>query len=676
MGFCGMAVSEDRRDRVAVTAKDPPFVGEMPPVIVSKRPDRLGVVERNGRDRVLEERTDPRVHDRAYPSAGAASAVRDPELRGKGFSRWRTVAMRATIVASIIVVGLLVAQDLVPGLAGRAAVVATVGTLVALLILCEFARRDVVAARSELFRSEERLSFTQSAARIGSWEVDADGVEYWSASFRDLLGVSASTPASTASFLARVHPDDRDLVTRAEAKMLTEAGEHEFEYRILGPGGELRWMLARGVCIVGAGGACERVLGVSIDITERKAEEQTNRRLEQQLIQAQRLETVGRLAGGIAHDFNNLLTGINGYADLARACLEEGRSPREEVEEIRASGARAVALTRQLLAFSRQQILQTEALDLNAVVGDAEKLLERVIGEDVRIAHVRKCEQVIVNADRAQLEQVIVNLVVNARDATPSGGQVTIEVDGIDVDADHALDLAPGRYALLAVTDTGDGMDAETAAQIFDPFYTTKAYGTGLGLATVHGIVAQSGGTIWVYSEPGQGTTFKVYLPLALAGAEAATHKQQTAPPSRGAGEHVLVVEDDRQVRAIVKKMLERQGYEVTTVADGAEALAAADSPVSFDLILSDLVMPDIGGRELIDKLKPFQPAAAVVYMSGYSDSVVRSRGVITQGNAMLEKPFSSDQLARGVRTALAAEHSDDGSGQDEGRSTGRGIER
>jgi two-component system, cell cycle sensor histidine kinase and response regulator CckA len=564
------------------------------------------------------------------------------------------MAMRSTVAASLLVVGLLATESLLPGLVARLVDFGSVITLGTLLVLCEFARRDVIAARSELFRSEQRLSFAQAAAGIGSWEVDPEGTEFWSPSFRDLLGVDARTPASTAAFRALVHPDDRDTVASADTEMLTEPGKHEFEYRILRADGEVRSLLARGLCIVDGAGRPQRVLGVAIDLTQRKADEQTNRRLELKLTQAQRLETIGRLAGGIAHDFNNLLTGINGYADLARVCLDEGRSPRDEIEEIRSGGERAVALTRQLLAFSRRQVLDNEVLDLNAVVRKTEKLLERVIGEDVRVEYICEDEPVIVSADRTQLEQVIVNLVVNASDAMSGGGRVTIEVDHLDGHPDHAPDLAPGSYARLAITDTGSGMDAQTAAQIFDPFYTTKAHGTGLGLATVHGIVAQSGGTILVDTEPGRGTTFNIYLPVAARIAEAAA-KAAPAAPKPGAGEHVLVVEDDRQVRAIVKQMLASRGYEVTTAADGSEAIAAAAAadPGSFDLILSDLVMPDMGGRELVDKVKVLQPAAAVLYMSGYSDDAVRRRGVISAGTALLEKPFSTDDLARHVRNAL-----------------------
>jgi two-component system cell cycle sensor histidine kinase/response regulator CckA len=564
--------------------------------------------------------------------------------------------MRATVVGSLLVVGLLASESLLPTRVAWLIDIGTVITLATLLALCELARRDVIAARSELFRSEQRLSFAQAASGIGSWEVDTAGDEFWSPSFRDLLGVDARTPASTAAFRALVHPDDRDAVASADAEMLTQPGKHEFEYRILRRDGEVRSMLARGLCMVDAAGEPQRVLGVAIDLTARKADEQTNRRLELKLTQAQRLETIGRLAGGIAHDFNNLLTGINGYADLARVCLDEGRSPRDEIEEIRAGGARAVALTRQLLAFSRQQVLDNEVLDLNGVVRETEKLLGRVIGEDVRVDYVRNGDPVIVSADRAQLEHVIVNLVVNASDAMPGGGGVTVEVNHVDVDADHAPDLAPGSYARLAITDTGNGMDAETAAQIFEPFYTTKAHGTGLGLATVHGIVAQSGGTILVDTELGRGTTFTIYLPLAAPTETATSSAASAAPPRRGAGEHVLVVEDDRQVRAIVRQMLASRGYEVTTASDGAEAIAAAGGQGVFDLIVSDLVMPDMGGRELVEKVRVLQPRAAVLYMSGYSDDAVRRRGVLSPGAALLEKPFSTDDLARHVRNALDAE--------------------
>jgi two-component system, cell cycle sensor histidine kinase and response regulator CckA len=292
-------------------------------------------------------------------------------------------------------------------------------------------------------------------------------------------------------------------------------------------------------------------------------------------------------------------------------------------------------------------------LDLNEIVRGTEGLLRRVIGEHVHLEHATHRGEVLVSADRTQLEQVILNLVVNAQDAMPDGGRVTIEVDEVDVAADHTLDLEPGRFALLSVSDTGPGIDPGATSHIFEPFFTTKADGTGLGLATVHGIVTQSGGTIWVYSEPGAGATFKVYLPLsAVAAAEPAV---TATPVSRhGGGEHVLVVEDDRQVRAIVKQMLVQRGF-VVTAAEGPEgALAAAlEASATFDVILSDLVMPEMGGRELVAQLRIHHPDAAVLYMSGYSDDAVRRRGVLDPGTAFIEKPFSSDALVNRLRALI-----------------------
>ena len=530
---------------------------------------------------------------------------------------------------------------------------AVVLTLVALLVFSDLSRRQVVAARRELARRGEQLAYAQEAGRIGSWEIAADGTEAWSSSFREMLGVAPEVEASTDLFHALLHPDGREAAIAADRAMLGEEGDHEFEYRIVRPDGAVRWMLARGRCLCDRDGKRRRVHGVAIDITERKSEETERTRLEQQLTQALKLETIGQLAGGIAHDFNNLLTGIGGYVELASDRIADGASPRAELAEISAAVGRATALTRQLLAFSRKQVLSAEVLDLNDVVRSAEGLLERVLGENVRLDHVARRERVLVEGDRTQLEQVLLNLAVNARDAMPDGGSITIEVDEVDVEADHTLDLEPGRFALLSVSDTGCGIDAETAARIFEPFFTTKENGTGLGLATVHGIVTQSGGTIWVYGEPGRGTTFKLYLPLA-AGELQRVESAATPPSQDGRGEHVLVVEDDRQVRAIIKQMLVRRGFVVTVAGNAVDAIAAARAD-RIDLVLSDLVMPGKGGRELVAELRELQPRAAVLYMSGYSDDAVKRRGVIEAGTAFIEKPFSSDDLVVQLRSLLDA---------------------
>jgi len=563
---------------------------------------------------------------------------------------------RMAVLATIPLVGLQFwAERASPQLFGRFADETALLVLVGLLVYVELQRRRAIATHAASARAAERVRYAQEVAHIGSWEIDAGGRETWSRAFRSLMGLPTDVAASTQAFRSLVHPEDQALVAAADERMLNEPGDHEFEYRVLRSGGEIRWMLTRGRHITEEDGARRRVLGVAMDITERKAEEVTRIQLEQQLIHAQKLETIGRLAGGIAHDFNNVLTAISGYAELARGLVAEERLPGPELDEIAAGAERAAALTRQILAFSRKQVLHEETIDLNAVVRDADGLLGRVIGEDVRLEHVLRAGEVRVNADRTQIEQVIMNLIVNARDSMPEGGRITIEVDEVDVRADHTLDLRPGRFAVLSVADTGEGMDAETAARIFEPFFTTKADGTGLGLATVHGIVTQSGGTIWVYSEPGSGTTFKIYLPLSGDDMREGAAAPAPPAPTAAAGEHVLIVEDDRQVRAIVTQMLASKGFEVTPAADADEALACADGPNPFDVVLSDLVMPDVNGRDLVAEIKRRQPHAAVIYMSGYSDDAVRRRGVLEPGSAFIEKPFSSDELVRRIRALLDA---------------------
>ncbi len=402
-------------------------------------------------------------------------------------------------------------------------------------------------------------------------------------------------------------------------------------------------------------GGTECLLGLLHDVTE-------PRLLEQQLRQAQKMEAVGRLAGGVAHDFNNLLTVITSYSDLL---LEElpGEDPkRDDIVQIRKAAEGAAGLTRQLLAFSRQQVLQPRILDLNGVVETTEKLLDRLIGEDIRLSTVLAADLGLVNSDPGQLEQILMNLVVNARDAMPHGGLLTIETANLQADdsfvRNHPL-AHPGRYATLAVTDTGVGMDEGTQAHIFEPFFTTKEQGkgTGLGLATVYGIVKQSGGFVWVYSEPGHGTTIKIYLPCAEAGALASA-AQATASDSgmpRGS-ETVLVVEDAPAVRAVVRQVLTRQGYTVLDAPDGAEALRlAAEHTGSIHLLLTDLVMPVLGGRQLSERMSQLRPETKVLYTSGYTDDAVVRHGLLETGVAFLQKPFAPEVLARKVREVLNA---------------------
>ena len=379
--------------------------------------------------------------------------------------------------------------------------------------------------------------------------------------------------------------------------------------------------------------------------------------LEQQLRQAQKMEAVGRLAGGVAHDFNNMLTVITSYSDLLFEDLEEGDPKRDDLTQIIKAATGAAALTRQLLAFSRQQVIQPRVLDVNAVVESTRKLLTRLIGEDVALVATLAPDLGLVMNDPGQVEQVIMNLVVNARDAMPEGGRLTIETANVDVGVefvrDHPL-AQPGRYVMIAVTDTGTGMDADTQAHVFEPFFTTKeaGKGTGLGLATVYGIVKQSGGFIWLYSEVGRGSAFKVYLPRIEAAAEP-VDAAAAAPLPRGT-ETVLVVEDAAAVRTVVRQMLERSGYAVLDAADGALALEiAARHHGPIHLVVTDVVMPAMGGRQLSEQLARLRPETKVLYTSGYTDDAIVRHGVLEAGVPFLQKPFTPEALVRKVREVL-----------------------
>jgi len=392
-------------------------------------------------------------------------------------------------------------------------------------------------------------------------------------------------------------------------------------------------------------------LAIQRDITERKV-------LEGQLRQAQKMEAVGRLAGGIAHDFNNLLTIIAGYSDMMLSRLAADDPLRAHVSEIRIAGDRAASLTRQLLAFSRQQVLAPQVLDLNAVVANMDKMLRRLIGEHIDLVTV--CEKRLwhVKADPGQLEQVIMNLAVNARDAMPKGGKLTLETANVELDGAYArahVAVKPGRYIMLAVSDTGCGMDSETQSHLFEPFFTTKerGKGTGLGLSTVYGIVKQSGGNVWVYSELGRGATFKVYLPQVDEPLEEPRPVEARAVAAR-ATETVLVVEDEVSVRSLVRGVLESRGYRVLEASHGADALSISDQHGGpIHLLLTDVVMPEMSGRDLASRVMPRRPEIRVLYMSGYTDDAIVHNGVLDAGTAFLQKPFTPDALARKVREVL-----------------------
>jgi PAS domain S-box-containing protein len=401
------------------------------------------------------------------------------------------------------------------------------------------------------------------------------------------------------------------------------------------------------------------IQGIARDITERKRAEEEKAKLQAQLHHAQKMESIGRLAGGVAHDFNNLLTVINGYSQLVLAKLSAGDPLGAAIAEIHKAGERAAGLTRQLLAFSRKQVLEPRVLDLNRVVEEMRPMLERLVGEDVEVRVALKAESATVHADPHQLEQVIMNLAVNARDAMPGGGKLLIETAGVGRDESYARshpEARAGRYVMLAVSDTGVGMNEETRRHIFEPFFTTKEVGrgTGLGLSTVQGIVEQSGGYIDVRSEPGHGTTFTLYLPRMED--VAADAGMPEAVPAAGGKETVLVVEDQAEVRKYAAAALRAYGYQVIQAANADEALLLCEREAErIDLVLTDVVMPNLSGPELANRLEKRWPGIKVLFMSGYADDAVMHHGVLEEGTESIPKPFSPDQLAIKVREVMGA---------------------
>jgi len=382
------------------------------------------------------------------------------------------------------------------------------------------------------------------------------------------------------------------------------------------------------------------------------------RKLEDQLLQAQKMEAVGQLAGGVAHDFNNLLTVIMSYSSMLLTDGGPGDSNRDDIQAISDAAARAAALTRQLLAFSRKQVLQLQPVNVNAVVTDVEKMLRRLIGEDISLSTHLDPQLALINADPGQLEQVLLNLAVNARDAMPDGGSLSITTDNADLSEEHGerhLGAAPGKYIMLAVTDTGTGMTREVQQRLFEPFYTTKAAGkgTGLGLATVHGIVKQLGGDVYVYSELGHGTTFKVYFPYLTTTPELVVAPTEQGEAPRGS-ETILLAEDDDALRSLGARVLGAFGYHVLVARTGGDALRiVAEHLGPIDLVATDVVMPEMSGSQLVEKVLKARPGIRVLFMSGYTDDEVMRRGVIDGQTAFLQKPFTPDMLAHKVRAVL-----------------------
>jgi two-component system cell cycle sensor histidine kinase/response regulator CckA len=510
------------------------------------------------------------------------------------------------------------------------------------------AQRGWAEAEAKYRALIEHVSAISYIAELG---VDGEWL-YVSPQVETILGFSPEEwLTDSQKWIRHVHPEDHAIVLAAE-ETANRGERFQAEYRVTRKDGRVIWVSDTAVVVTGSDSR-RSMEGIILDITERKV-------LEGQLQQARRMEAVGRLAGGIAHDFNNLLTIIKGYTELALGRVKVQPELRTDIERIEDASERAAGLVRQLLAFSRRQVLQPKVLDLNSIVVGLDKLLRRLMDEDIEMVTLVSRSVGAIKADPGQIEQVIMNLVVNARDAMPDGGRLTVETSNVELDASYAKDHAsvkPGRYVMLVVSDTGVGMSADTVAHIFEPFYTTKesGRGTGLGLSTVYGIVKQSGGYIWVYSEPGKGSAFKVYLPRVDEPLEAVTSGKALAAKRKGT-ETVLLVEDDPQVRELTRTVLAAQGYFIIEAAGPEDAERIVENDRSeIHLLLTDVIMPGISGRELAKRLTARLPRLRVLYMSGYTYNIIAHGGNLESGVAFLQKPFTPSALVEKVREVLDA---------------------
>ena len=523
--------------------------------------------------------------------------------------------------------------------------------------------RDITARKSAedaLIVKGAQLLVAQRIAGLGSYSMDIPNDTWTSSTVLDeIFGIDEKFVRSTGGWASLISPGCRERMIRYfEDQVLGRHVRFDREYKIVRRNdGQERWVHGLGELEFDEEGRPIRLFGTILDITGRKHAEEQKAKLEAQYHQALKMESVGRLAGGVAHDFNNLLTVINGYSDLLLAKLNVNDPLRGSVEEVHKAGVRAAALTQQLLAFSRKQILQPRLLDLNAVVAGMRPMLARLVGEDVKLRVELHPDPVTICADPSQLEQVVMNLAVNSRDGMPNGGKLLIETAVVELSESDVRSLpriAAGSYAVLTVTDSGVGMDEETRSHIFEPFFTTKEVGkgTGLGLSMIQGIVAQSGGCVVVLSEPGCGATFTIYLPK-VEDAPIRVDAPESVPEVGGI-ETVLVVEDQAEVREYAAAALAEYGYHVILACDAGEALSLCErGSEGIDLVLTDVVMPNMSGKELADWLRRLCPEVKVLFMSGYTDDVIAQHGVLESDYQFIQKPFSPKQLAQKVRSVL-----------------------
>jgi PAS domain S-box-containing protein len=524
-----------------------------------------------------------------------------------------------------------------------------------LLFIQDITRRK--SSAEELEKTRRRFESLVDSFDGIVWEADAETMRFTFVSRKaeELLGFPSEQWLTQARFWRnRIHPDDLDRVTQAIERARAERQGTELTYRMIGADGRNVWLRDR-VAVVAQNDGAVKLRGIMVDVSDRQGAERLLRRGEEQLAQSQRMEAIGRLASGIAHDFNTLLTTVAGYGDFLLRGLGSNHPLRREAQEIVNAAQRATELTSQLLVFARQQVLEPRVLDLDAIVAEMDLVLRRVIEEDVELITRFGSAPAKVRADAGQLQQVLLNLALNAREAMPGGGQLTIRTAAVDVDGEDRR-IEPGSYVMLAVSDNGSGMTEQIRTHLFEPFFTTKerTEATGLGLSTVYGIVKQSGGQIIVDSEPRQGTEFRIYLPR-VDGDEPLAHSPGEQIPEQLTGsETILLVEDSAAVRALAREILEKAGYTVIEAGGGPEAIdLCTNVDVAIDLVATDLVMPRMSGRELAARIAEILPRARVLYFSAYSDTHVLTRGLIEPGASFIQKPFVPATLLRKVREVL-----------------------
>jgi len=519
-------------------------------------------------------------------------------------------------------------------------------------------------AEQVLRGSEERLRQAVRVTQIGIFDHDqiTDTI-YWSPQQREIYGWDPDETVTLPAFLDRVYPEDRERIAAAVRRAHDPAGDGLFdiEHRIIRRDGIIRWLVTRSQTFFhGEGGARHpvRTVGAVRDITENKRAEEDREKLQAQLIQAQKMESVGRLAGGVAHDFNNMLSVILGHAGLALRQLDQDSPLHADLQKIQMAAQRSADFTRQLLAFARKQIIAPRVLELNETVEGMIKMLGRLIGEDIDVAWVPGRGLWPVKIDPAQVDQILANVLVNARDAIADKGKVTIETENVVLDETYCAGhrgFVPGRFVMLAVSDDGCGMGREILAHLFEPFFTTNGVGkgTGLGMATVYGIVKQNDGFINVYSEPGKGTTFKIYLPC-YATNTVPLPVEGPAQAAKGGTETILLVEDEPMILDLCKTLLEMLGYTVLTARTPSEAIHLVEEHAGqIHLLITDVVMPEMNGLELAKRLFSLYPDLRSLFMSGYTANVIAHRGVLEEGMHFMQKPFTKDDLAAKVRDAL-----------------------